>query len=329
MTVDGFLSTLGQKLAERWLTLLVLPGALYLAIAAAAVSIGHAHALDPHRLTGQITTWTKTPLLATAAGQITMLCAALAGAACAGLAAQAVGRVIENLALAADWRNWPRPLRDLAARRVRSRRARWSVAFERYQETREEARRSLARDEHPDPTARANAYHALTRIAETPPDRPTWSGDRLHTVAQRLDDELGLDVALVWPPLWLSLPDAARTELTAARAALTAATTTAGWAALYLLLTAWWWPAALIGAALAAVAVHRIRTTTDTYAHLVNATVRLHTPTLIQQLSLPQPGPLTPESGRALTRHLSPPPLPPPAPPNTPSPMTAPDQRHS
>jgi hypothetical protein len=329
LTVNGFLSTLGQKLAERWLTLLVLPGALYLAIAAAAVSIGHAHALDPHRLTGQITTWTKTSLLATTAGQIIVLSAALAGAACAGLAAQALGRVIEDLALAADWRTWPRPLRALAEQRVLSRRARWNVAFERYQDLREQARRSRARDEHPDEGVRANAYHAVTRIAEIVPDRPTWSGDRLHTVAQRLRDELFLDLALIWPALWLSLPDAARAELTAARAALAAAASLAGWAVLYLLLTAWWWPAALIAGGLAATAVYRIRTGTDTYARLLDAAVRLHTPALIQQLALPQPGPLTPESGRALTEHLSPSPLSPPTPSTTPNPIAAPDNRHT
>lgn len=59
--MGGFLGALGQKLAERWLTLLALPGALFLATAATARILGQAHALDGQRLTDWITRAARGP----------------------------------------------------------------------------------------------------------------------------------------------------------------------------------------------------------------------------------------------------------------------------
>jgi hypothetical protein len=290
--MSGFLNTLGQKLAERWLTLLVLPGALYLATAITAHILGDTHALDHHYLTRQITVWAKTPTITTVSGQIILLAAVLAGAAAAGLAAQALGRIAEHLALAANWRSWPHPVRQLAQWRVDKRRNHWDTARTKYERLREEAAQALAlQGTRLDRTERDTAYRAVTRIAETRPDRPTWSGDRLHTVSLRLREDLGLDLARTWPSLWLTMPDPARTEITNARADLTRATTLAGWALLYAPLTGWWWPAILITAILVATARYRTRAAADTYAQLVEAATRLHAPALVQQSAPPQPGP--------------------------------------
>ncbi|RSN04874.1 hypothetical protein DMB42_29205 [Nonomuraea sp. WAC 01424] len=48
------LSELGKKIAERWLSLLVLPAALFLAVGLAARTLGHAHALNLDWLTAEI-----------------------------------------------------------------------------------------------------------------------------------------------------------------------------------------------------------------------------------------------------------------------------------
>ncbi|MFF1651616.1 hypothetical protein [Streptomyces sp. NPDC058240] len=100
------LSQLGTKLAERWLSLLVLPGALYLAVAATGHTLGHLHPFDLARLTHQITAWARHPAASTVGGQVVLLAAILAGAAAAGLVAQALGLLTERLCLAADWSTW-------------------------------------------------------------------------------------------------------------------------------------------------------------------------------------------------------------------------------
>src|SRR2546426_886650 len=142
---------------------------------------------------------------------------------------------------------------DLAARPAR--RARWQVgrrldrwrkASAAYGELRETAGEALAHGNRLDPAARHAAHHAVTRIGAEEPDRPTWSGDRIHAAAVRLDRHHHLDLATVWPYLWLTIPDSARAEVTAARATLTRATTLGGWALLYGVLTFWWWPASLL-----------------------------------------------------------------------------------
>ncbi|MEV5410335.1 hypothetical protein AB0K60_16040 [Thermopolyspora sp. NPDC052614] len=333
--MGDFLGELGKKLAERWLTLLVLPGVLYLAVAATAHTLGHGHALDLQRLTGRITAWAASPSATTLGGQIVLLTAILAGAAALGLAAQALGALTERLILAADWRTWPPGPRHLAAWRVARRQSRWRQAHDTYHRLLNEATTALATTgQRPDPTPRHRAYHDRLRVALEYPDRPTWSGDRLQALAVRLDRDLHLDVATIWPHLWLILPDQVRAEITAARTALTRATTLAGWTLLYALLTVWWWPAAPLALILASIARHRVRTATTAYAQLAEAATRLHAPNLAHHLGLiatPDTA-LTPRTGDALTSLLHtqpPPPDPAPADPAPPARRTAPPESAS
>lgn len=326
--MGGFLSELGKKLAERWLSLLVLPGALYLAVAATARALGHTHPFDLPRLTQQISAWANHPVTSTVGGQVVLLAAMLVGAAAAGLVAQALGSLTERLCLAADWHTWPPPLRQLAARQTTRRRDRWTRAARTWHHHREQDAQALAHGQRTNPATRHAAERAMTRIAPEEPCRPTWSGDRLNAVAVRLERDHHLALATLWPHLWLVLPEETRTQITIARQNLTRATTLTAWALLYLPLTAWWWPAALITAALTLTGWARTRTATDTYALLLEATTRLHTSGLADRLGLnptspftPETGdtlglnatgPLTPEIGDTLTHHLTPTPPPPP-----------------
>lgn len=293
--MGGFLTAFSQKLAERWLTLLALPGALYLAVATAARLLGQFHALSLGYLARQLSVLAKAPGLAIIGGQIILLATVLAGAAAVGLAAQVLGQAAERLVLGADWLEWPWPLRGLAQWRVTARRARWDAREAAYQRLRHDDARHLADyGDRPDPAARHAAYRALNQIAETRPQRPTWSGERIHMVTLRLRGDLGIDVARIWPALWLTLPEATRTEITAARADLTRATTLIGWGFLYAPLSVWWWPAVLITAILAVTARQRTRTASESYAELVEAAVRLNLPelppNLIPSLDAPQDG---------------------------------------
>ncbi|MFE9328212.1 hypothetical protein ACIHDR_43505 [Nocardia sp. NPDC052278] len=294
---------LGKKLADRWLTLLVLPGVLYLAVAAAALMVNHSHAFDVGLLTRQITDRAKNPAVTSIGGQAVLLGAVLVAAAVAGLVAQALGTFTERIALAAEWQSWPGPIRALARQRIKNRRSHWLDAHKTYHS---EYRKALAPNpaDRPDPATRHRAANRRAKIAVELPERPTWSGDRIHAAAMRLDRDHHLDLGSVWPYLWLILPDPARDQIAQARAALSRATTLAAWSLLYLVLAIWWWPAAPLSAVIAVIAHRRIRTTTDTYAHLLEATTRLYSTALAAQLGITFTGPLTPEIGHTLTWHL-------------------------
>ncbi len=304
--MSGFLSALGQKLAERWLTLLVLPGALFLALATAAHVLGQAHALDNHRLAEEITGWARTPIATSLGGQVVLLGAVLAAAAATGLVAQGLGLVVQRTVLAADWRTWPSPLQRWTQARVTRRRERWAAAAHRYREQLNADARALARDgRRADLGPRRAAHQAMLRIAAEAPDRPTWSGDRVHAVAVRLGRDHHLDLPLLWPHLWLILPETTRAEITGAEQALTRATTLGGWALLYAPLTAWWWPAAPVATVIMLTARFRIRAAVDTYAQLVEAAARLHATDLAAQLGIDHSGPADTALGDALTDQLS------------------------
>ncbi|MEV4313055.1 hypothetical protein [Actinocrispum sp. NPDC049592] len=307
--MGGLLTELGKKLAERWLSVLVLPGALYLAAMITAVVLGHGHPFEPRRLTDRLSQATTAANAPSAAGLIIVLLIGflLAAAAC-GLAAQALGAVAQRLWLAVDWQNWPPPLWQAAGALTRRRRVRWDHAMEEYQRIREEvaAARALAwtdgtRAETP---SLAAAYRPVSRISAGAPERPTWMGDRLNGVSTRLADELDLDLAVVWPYLWLAAPDTTRSEITAARESLDRATTLAGWGLLYLVVGAFWWPCLLVAVVVMLTAWRRGRAATDTYALLIDATVRMRSAGLAQDLGLPHEGPLTRETGWALTTLL-------------------------
>jgi hypothetical protein len=300
--VGGFLAELGKKLAERWLSLLVLPGLLYLGALTAAYLLGQRHPFDIRRITTQLDAWTTTPGITSASGVALVLLATLLAAAGAGLAAQALGSLTERVWLADRWQSWPPPLRHLAQARTTRRTQRWTDATETYQ--RQLDAKGAQRAGHAATSPEVNlgeAHRAVTRIAQEKPARPTWIGDRLHAVITRLDREYQLDLTTIWPHLWLSMPDTTRTEITTARESLARATTLAGWGLLYLAVAALWWPGLLIATAIMGTAWRRARTAADTYALLIEAAARLHTAELARCLDLDHTGPLTQQTGWALT----------------------------
>ncbi|MEU6191836.1 hypothetical protein [Nocardia sp. NPDC047038] len=301
--MNGLWSELAKKLAEKWFSLLVLPGAFYLAVTATALTLGHAHALDIGLLTRHITDYARNPAVTSMGGQVVVLAAILAAAAAVGFVAQSIGTFVERAVLAAEWQAWPIPVRFAARWSLARRQRRWDSANADYLR---EYQNALTPDpaSRPDPALRHRAARARARISVERPERPTWSGDRIQATAIRLDRDHHLDLATVWPSLWLVLPDPVREQITTARTALSRATTLAAWSVLYLVLTVWWWPAAPLAVVIAATAHHRIRATTDTYATLLENATRLHTTTLATQLGIDHTGPLGPHLGHALTRHL-------------------------
>ncbi|MEV7782323.1 hypothetical protein [Kitasatospora sp. NPDC088351] len=301
--MGGLLGELGKKLAERWLTLLVLPGAFYLAVAAAGHTLGQSAALDGELLVRAVSSAAQAPQVATVGGQVVLLTAVLCGAAAAGLAAQFLGSVVERAAMAAGWRTWVWPFDMLAERRVVHRQRRWEAAREEYEELLL-LERAPDQSDRPDGRQRHLAARRTVRISVERPERPTWSGDRVHAASVRLDRDAHVNLLTVWPHLWLVLPGEVRGEIGTARASLARAAVLGGWAVLYLPLVWWWWPAALLGVALAATSARRIRAASDVYATLLEATARLHLTDLAEKLQV-EVQPAGQALGGAIMRQLA------------------------
>jgi hypothetical protein len=309
--VGGVLAEIGKNLADRWFSLLVLPGAFFLAVLAAARTLGQGHAFDVHRVAHQVSAWADSSALHSNAALVVILLAVVLVSAAAGLAAQGAGSLIENLWLAAGWENWPAPLRSIAARRLSERRRRWNDAHDSYLREREAAgharalRRILTQSQDPPadlaPVDLAAAHERVNRISPECPGRPTWMGDRIYAVTVRMDRDYALDLATVWPYLWLTMPDEARAEVTTSRQSLTSATTLAGWGVLYLITAAWWWPGLLVAAVIIATGHHRARTAVETYAGMLDAATRLYSSDLARQLGIEHTGLLDPGTGWRLT----------------------------
>ncbi|MEU0431991.1 hypothetical protein ABZ153_10195 [Streptomyces sp. NPDC006290] len=284
--MGGLLSEIGKSLAERWVSVLVLPGALYLAVLAAARVLGHRHALDVARLVRYVDSLAASPRAGSAGSLAVVLIAGLLGAAVVGVFAQALGSGVERVWVAVDCDAWPAPLRGLARRRVAARADRWDeLTRRRRAEVELRARQQALEPQAPtasSPTAPTGApsptgrQRRIARIALERPICPTWMGDRLAAVAVRLRREYDLDTATVWPHLRLCLPDATRAEFAEARSELGRTTTLTGWGVLYVGVGVLWWPGLVAAAVLVFTGWRRTRAATDHYAQVLEAVTRLH-----------------------------------------------------
>ncbi|MEU0882669.1 hypothetical protein ABZ345_29025 [Lentzea sp. NPDC005914] len=294
--MGGFFQELAKVLAQRWLSLLALPGAFFILAAWPAVSLGHARAWDHtllvQRATSGATALTKLP----AGAQVLGVMAFLAAAAGIGLAVQALAGLTRRWWLG----QWPRLL---AAPLVRRRRARWHKLVAKRRRLEADSREPRSREDQDRVDA---AAHRVNRLAMAEPGRPTWMGDRVHAVEAVALNRAGLDLTFGWPRLWLLLPDTTRTELGNAHAAFAAAVATGTWAVPYLVLATLWWPAALVAAATGLTGWARARSAITDLTALAEAAVDLHGRELAAALGVVEPdgsGPLTVAEGEQAT-HL-------------------------
>ncbi|GAA4564912.1 hypothetical protein GCM10023176_11870 [Micromonospora coerulea] len=290
--MNAFLAELGKQLVTRWTVALMLPGALFAAAVVLAHVLGQGHAVDLAALPAWLDRVTATPAGGRGATLLITVAAFLLGAAAAGLVAQSVGVFV-----AWTWSlTGSAPvLRGIAGRRRR----RW----ERADAEAADAEREFLADTA-DPARRARSRRAIARraaICLVEPERPTWTGDRLHAADVRVHRSYGIDLAPVWPRLWLVLPEEVRGELTAVQDRCTAAARLAGWGILYAVLGAFWWPALVVGVAILLTARYRSRLAVAVYADLVEAAVDLYGRELAVRLGLTCPGRLTGEVGEQIS----------------------------
>jgi hypothetical protein len=102
--MNPLLATLGTRLTERWLNLLVLPGALFLGVASVGVPLGHRHWHDLDRLRTSVDDLATRPALDWTGTAVLLAAGVLLAATAASLAAQFLAGVIELY--------WLRPARD-------------------------------------------------------------------------------------------------------------------------------------------------------------------------------------------------------------------------
>jgi hypothetical protein len=200
---------------------------------------------------------------------------------------------------------WPAPLQGLAAWRAAQRRKRTLARKRRWSDLmlkREGA--SLSWREQRE-LARLEAWRFHTpRDAEDL--LPTRLGDILKTAETRPRQRYGLDPVLLWPHLWLTLPDNVRQDLSAARERLDTRVETWTWGLLFALWT-FAWPWAWVIALLWMVTAYALAlNAAETFADLLLAAFDTHRWRLYESLRWPLPDAREHEkaSGEALTRFI-------------------------
>lgn len=201
---------------------------------------------------------------------------------------------------------WGGPLRPLAEWRIRLRQRKEQKARER------QSALMLRQDKGTlTLSERQELAHLQARRQSTPRDledlTPTRLGDLLRVAETRPGQRYGLDPVLLWPRLWLLLPDSMRTELAAARAHLDRMAQAWFWGLLFALWSfAWPW-AWVIALAWMWIAYRLTLQAASTFCDLVLATFDTQRWRLYEALRWPLPRQSGEEeiaAGEALTRYL-------------------------
>ncbi|MFD5819372.1 hypothetical protein [Streptomyces sp. NPDC127038] len=282
--MSSLLGGLGEKLVDKWVSALAVPGLLLMAASAAAAVLGQADALDVAALRA------RAGQEAARAGEWSTV-AQLAALGAVVLGSVAVGGLVRAFAGAAErvWTGaWPAPADRLAARLTDRRKTRWQ-GLQTEIITRGDAM-PIPAPSRPDYEVNRAEIDRLTalrdRIALAEPQRPTMTGDRFAGTGTRLRNQYGIDLASSWTRLWLVLPDTVQAELRASRAGFGAAVEGTTWAACYFALGLCWWPAALIGLTVGLLAWSRGRRAAVLHAQLVESAADLHLKTLAAEFGL-------------------------------------------
>ncbi|MFZ0162611.1 MAG: hypothetical protein WAL12_03400 [Trebonia sp.] len=289
--MTAFLAELGKQVADKWLSLIVLPGLLYLSVLTAARILGQRHWHDFSRLSSALDSFQpaigqgRPALLALWAVGVLMASAAI------GIAVGAVAAVVESV-----WTGqWPDCLAKLSETTFR-RHSRWMSATENF-----EAEAAKTAPERDLAVLDRNA-EARNRIALAEPARSTWIGDQYAAVETRIRIEYGLNLTFIWPRLWLVLPDPVRGELRNARESFDSGTRLTAWGLSYMIITFIWWPASLVAIITIIAGWRRGRLATRSLTFLTEAAVDIYGPVLARSLGLAQENQrLTKEVGTAVT----------------------------
>ena len=286
----GFWQVAGGKLADRWAAVSVPALIFWLAgFAAWAYHRGGLHTLSDERwLKGQTSVEQVVVIV------VTLLVVGVSGLM-VGWAATPILRSLEGY-----WPFWTGLLRsrlaDWLAKRAAAEAPAWQEAY--------------ARVEGDNPTAEDQAAYArLERRRRQRPAAaryflPTPIGNILRAAERRPVDKYGLDTIVVWPHLWLLLPETTRSELRSARVSLDTAVAAAIWGVLFCTFGIFAWIAVPIGLAAAVIAVAVVAPgRAQVLGELVEAAYDLHRTAVYQQVRWPLPD--NPEEERRVGPQLT------------------------
>ena len=279
--LDKFWEGVGDKLAERWAD--VSAPALVFWLAGLLVwtfshgGWGHL-AVSTHWLT-------RLPAI----GQVAVVAVVLLGIAASGVIVARLTFPALTI-LEGYWPKFCGPLRRIIVARVVT-----PSAEADYQEWEELAGPVLeGKPAQANPQERAAFARADQRVRRRPADpsmyMPTRTGNILRAAETRPEDKYGLNSVIVWPRLWLLLPDSVRDELTAARSALDSSVAAVLWGLLFCLF-AWWTPLVLVaglGVAISS-AMFWVPSRAETFGELMESSFDLYRFALYEQLRWPLP----------------------------------------
>jgi len=273
-----FFEEIAKKLADKWLSLLVLPGLLLDGTATVAIMLGHRRWANTGRLTDRADRLAAGLADRPAAASALLIVGVLLTAAFTGLAATGLGQLIQRLWIG-RWPSWIAPVtRALTKRRC----DRWKRLADEHDDLVTQLRSSGENDT----PRRWELARKRNAVSLTEPVLPTWIGDRMASIQTRIYTDYHVDLVAAWPRLWLLLPDDRRKEVREAASAFDTAAILAGWGTLYLAVGVLWWPSAVVGAITWLTAWSRGRRSIATYADLAESVVDLHLTSLGEQLGL-------------------------------------------
>lgn len=302
-----FWEVLGEKLAERWFTV-VGPAAVFWGAA-----LGLWLADDKAHLTRLRQLFAGEPTGVQAVRLAGFLAVVLLSSLAVRSLTLPVLRLVEGF-----WPDWP----GVRAVRRRLVERRWikleaaSAEWRQLADTRSDwgqPRQAGATDsavwaERARRAVRYAELDAMRRLAPTNfgEVRPTPIGNVLAAAETRPNAKYGLDVVLCWPAMWLVLPDDARKALAQARSALDGAVTSMIWGGLGLSLTALNPLAAPVALGVVLIGHSGVRRAAEGYGALLEATFDVHRGKLYSALRIEPPADpqSEPDRGRLLSTHL-------------------------
>lgn len=285
--VAKFWETVAGELAKKWASLAAGAAAAFWAAGIAAWALGHEKGLK--RINDYASDLDTLAQVVLVAGVVAVV---VSSSHVLGLVQPGVLRVLQgDIPLGGTWSSWKRG--RVAVRRRDGRK-----------ELAELQAKGLAHLSATDSRRAARIDAKLHRLPVRAPDeRLTALGNLMSASEARPLVRYGLNPGVVWPALWLVLPELTRTELQAARSGLDSAIRSVMWGALLAVWTVWTpWALAVAVPVTAAAYVTLVRRA-DAFGHLSEATFAVHRFELYAKLGFPAP--TTPEEDRIVGEQVT------------------------
>ncbi|MFJ5993174.1 hypothetical protein [Lentzea sp. NPDC092896] len=286
-----FWEAMAGKFADRWAAL---AGSAFVFWAGAVLVVVYAR-----RRNGGLGAQMDVVLRQPVATQVTVCVAALVVASGSALFVRRVAPLVLTI-VQGPWRGWglsklSSVFADKAAAKVKRWDAEWLAIAGKLPNATPEEREHYTRLD-----ARLLRYPTADFL-------PTPVGNAVRASDCRIEEKYGLGVAVVWPRLWLLLPQQVRDELSVGRAAVDAVCCTTVWGAAFALFGFWAWWAVPAGAAVVAASVcWWLPPRVSNFSDLTESAIDLHRLSLYEQLRLSLPTSTAEErdDGAALTEYL-------------------------